>query len=161
MLRRFLLVSGLILASTISFASSAKAVSEPLEFTGEVPTTCTLKAPVNGVLGVNGANTTLNSEIAGGTAASINIDCVNGNLSISAPVKTAGSGTTANADFETLKAKITTKSGTSVNSGAAPGAITAGDTGTATVHMEASDTTAPIQPGTYTFQVVVTATKGM
>lgn len=159
MLRRFLLVSGLILASTIGFASSAKAASEPLEFTGEVPTACTLTNPVAGTLGVNSANTTLSSSIDGGTAARINIDCTGGNLSITAPTKISGSGGTANNDFETLTATIKTVNDTSVSSGAPAVPIAAADKGTATVNMQASDTTA-IRSGTYTFQVVVTATKG-
>lgn len=160
MLRRFLLASGLILASTIGFASSAKAVSEPLEFTGTVPTACTLKNPVDGTLGVDGANTMLSSVMTGGTSAKIDVDCDGGSLSISAPVKTGGTGNTAQSDFESLAAKITTKSSVTVNSGAAGAPITTADTGTATVDMTVEDTTAAIQPGTYIFDVVVTATKG-
>jgi hypothetical protein len=165
MLRRSLLVSALLLAGSFGFAGrgSAQAVNEPVDFTGTVPTSCLLTTPTDGLLGVNGDNTVLSSTIAGGTAATIDIDCDGGDLIVTAPALTnavpavAGGPTTADGDF-TKTARITTlNNNQTVNSGAAAITLSAADNGIATVNMEATAATA-IEPGDYTFTVTVTAT---
>ncbi len=159
MLRRSLFACALMLASVVGFASSAKAVTEAVTLSGEVSATCTLLTPVAGTLSPNNAATMLSSNV-GGTPAKINIDCNGGDLSVSAPSKTGGTGTTTT--FDTLKANITTTNGTKVYSAVADGAITApltaAETGTAEVNMTASVTTGTIAAGTYDFTVNVTAT---
>ncbi len=160
MLRRSLFVSALMLAGVVGFASSATAVTEPVTLSGEVSATCTLLTPVPGTLSPNNAATMLGSNV-GGTPAKIDINCDGGDLSVSAPSKTSGTGATTT--FDTLKANITTKNGTTkVYSAAADGVVTvpltATDTGTAEVNMTASVTTGTIAAGTYEFTINVTAT---
>lgn len=160
MLRRVLFVSTLMLASTIGFANSAKAqtaVSQPVMFRGTVPATCTLgytAATDEGALAVSGDGKTLSSSLNGGTAADININCAGRKITVTAPTKTGGTGTTATTDFEIRTAKVTMGSTVVQNTD------TTGSTavnGAATVDMTVTDNTAVIAPGTYEFTVTVSA----
>ncbi|MGI2905553.1 hypothetical protein [Tolypothrix sp. VBCCA 56010] len=156
MLRRSLFVSALMLASVVGFASSAKAVSEPVNLTGIVPTACTLTDVVAGTLVSSGDNKTLSSTLSGGAAATLKINCTTGTVSLTAPTKTAGTtGTTTNADIETKTAKLTLFDNTSVDSGAPAIAVVSG---AAKVDLVATDTNAALAPGSYTFTTTVTVT---
>jgi hypothetical protein len=158
MLRRSLFVSTVMLAGVVGFASSAKAVTEPVTLSGEVSTTCTLTNAVPGTISPNNAATTLSTNV-GGTPAKIDIACDGGDLSVSAPSQTRGPTTTT---FDTLKANITTTNGTKAYSAAADGPVTVplttAENGTANVNMTASVATGTIPAGIYEFTVNVTAT---
>lgn len=73
MLRRTLLVSGLILASTVGFANSAKAAELVMPFGGEIEGGCTIIKGVDGALIKNGAGDGLTST--GGTAGTFTVNC--------------------------------------------------------------------------------------
>jgi hypothetical protein len=160
MLRNSLLVSALLLTGSFGFAGAAKAVTEPVDFTGTVPTACMLTTPVDGLLGVSGDNKMLSSTIGSGTAAKIDIDCAGGSLTVSAPVKdelASDTGTTVGTSFSSLTAKVTTTDLDTEPSGGSGLPLDAANKGTATVEMTATDDVA-ILPGKYTFTVTVTAT---
>ena len=165
MLRRSLFACALMLAGVVGFASSAKAaptagdVTQPVNFSATVPTSCTLTpgATVDGVLGVNGTNTILSSSIAGGTAAQLTVNCNNGTLKVAAPTLSGTSTGTTTFAATDLKATVTIGAKIADSSGATI-ALTTTDTD-ANVNMEATSAAA-IASGTYDFTVVVTATPG-
>lgn len=157
MLRRSLLVSALMLAGVVGFASSAKAapVNQVLEFTTNVAATCDLNTPVAGTLAVNGAKTAFNTN----TTAKIDINCTAGVLSIGDPIPdgTNPTATTTNMASITTLGTQTAKSTSSVG-GATTVTLGGGDVGTANVSMDASIGTGTLTAGAYKYTVTVTAT---
>ncbi|MBW4480623.1 MAG: hypothetical protein KME54_28220 [Tolypothrix brevis GSE-NOS-MK-07-07A] len=156
MLRRSLFACALMLAGVVGFASSAKAVSEPVTLSGTIPTACIIDSVVPGTLVASGDNKTLSSTLSGGAAATLNINCTTGTVSLTPPTKTGGDpGTTLDGDIETKTAKLTLSDTTSVDSGATAIPVAAG---AATVNLVATDTSAVLIPGAYTFSTTVTVT---
>ena len=156
MIRYLLLTSAFILASTVTFATSANA--QQASASGKVAESCDFTKAVPGELILNSGGTTLTST--GGTPAKVDIDC-NGDakLTISKPVKNSGTTTftklTATAKNTKLGLDVSSESGT-------PGNIFAnsnGDAiGTIEVNMVAENGSQKISPGEYNFTVTLTST---
>ncbi|AFZ02119.1 hypothetical protein [Calothrix sp. PCC 6303] len=68
MLRRSLLVSAVLLASSFGFAGSAKAGTETVNFTGSAGTFCNLGTSTAGTLGLNATNDSFGTLPVGFTA---------------------------------------------------------------------------------------------
>jgi hypothetical protein len=157
-LRRFLLTSALMLVGTVGFASSAKAVDQPVMFKGTVSATCNLTLPTKGNftggLVLNATKDKLSTT--GGMSASVGVDCTDGILKVSQPTLTAYptgfTGTPANT------ATVLTKSGQSVDNTNAGYKLVAGDVGDATVMMDSTLTGSTFPAGNYEYTVTVTAT---
>lgn len=159
MLRRFILVSGLIAASALGFAGSASAESVTAQFGGNISGTCSIGDPVvtdgsevfPGVLTYDDTAKSFSAS----TPVEIDVACDGGNLSVT--VNQSG-GTTSVA---TIEATVTPGSGTPIvatNSTAGSGFIPAA-TNKLSVNMNAAfaltDTPAA---DAYKFDVVLTAT---
>lgn len=158
MLRRSLFISALMLAGVVGFASSAKAATEDTTFTAKIDPACNFITPVGGdstgTLLPNAAKTALSTS----EDAYVGLECSGGDLSIADPVPDGlnPTATTTNA------ARITTLSGQVVHSPASTGALkttvlVAGDSGDATIEMDASVATGTLAAGDYTYTVTVTA----
>lgn len=155
MLRRVLFVSTLMLVGAFGFASSAKADTEVLTFTGTVNPTCNLSAPSIGAAGLNGElslNATGDGFVTPPTGvAMVGINCAGGDLSISIPASDAGNPTAT-----TNTAMITTVGGLEVDNTEAPTELAAADNGDAIVSITATAAGA-LAPGDYSYTVTVTA----
>ncbi len=156
MLRRTLLVSGLILASTLGFANSAKAADATVEFTKTVAGNCAFgPAPTAGTLDFNTANNELGSEFTTGTSGSVTLKCTGAaNVSVAVPVADAANPT-APTGLSESKATIGTKETTS---GGTPIDLTIAEAADATVDVDMKVGTGSFPTGTYKYNVVVTAT---
>jgi hypothetical protein len=158
MLRRSLFVSALMLAGVVSFASSAKAVDQPVNFSATIDAACNLTAPaansLTGTLVPNAAKTALSTT--GGTPAYVGLDCSDGTLSIADPVPDGANPVATT----THTAAITTATNQVVVSPTGTGdktaILAAGDTADAMITMDASGT-AVLTAGSYTYTVLVTA----
>ncbi|MBW4610176.1 MAG: hypothetical protein KME22_23925 [Hassallia sp. WJT32-NPBG1] len=160
MLRRSLFASALMLAGVVGFASSAKAATQSVSFSGQVNTTCTFTAPSSGSFeGTLAPADTTNKKLITSTPARVGIQCPGGNLSIGTPVSSGNNPTST-----TNTTRITTVKSRSVNSGETAITLATDNTenGDAAVIMEAtpSTATATLAPGSYNYTVVVTATPG-
>jgi hypothetical protein len=100
MLRRSLFVSALMLAGVVGFASSAKAGTQTVLFSGQVNTACTFTTPSSGsfegILAVADIN---NTKLITSTPARVGIQCAGGSLSIGTPVS-SGSNPTATTNIK-------------------------------------------------------------
>lgn len=163
MLRRLVLVSGLMVAGAFGFAGSASAqVSENAEFTGTILSACAVAQTTPGTLATTDG-LTLSSSVGSGTPAVMEITCPDGDVTVTAPVEDAavtpnqaGAATTTNA--ATLTAVIGTVTNTADSAGATFTIPTAQTTAvTAEVEMTATSTTPlPVGPYAYTVEVTVT-----
>ena len=158
MLRRSLFVSALMLAGVVGFASSAKAATQTVLFSGQVNTACTFTTPSSGSFeGTLGVADITNKKLITSTPARVGIQCAGGSLSIGTPVS-SGSNPTAT----TNTARITTVKSNSVDSGKNPITLATDENGDAAVIMEATPTATDgtLASGSYNYTVVVTATPG-
>jgi hypothetical protein len=104
MIRRLVLASTLMIAGSISFASSAFAQLSPttasIPYEGTVDGACTFSNIIPGLLKLNTGGTGLGTNgnyYPGGTAGSFDIDCTTAaTLSIADPVQVSGPVTTTN-----------------------------------------------------------------
>ncbi|MFH7030094.1 MAG: hypothetical protein ACHBN1_33230 [Heteroscytonema crispum UTEX LB 1556] len=156
MLRRSLFVSALLLAGAFGFASSAKAVDQPVTFGATIDATCNLTTPATGSLAgsliPNATKTVLSTT--GGTPARIGVDCGTGKIKVSDPVLTSyPAGYT---DTPTNTATITTLSGQTT--GTTDLTLVPGDKGDAVVKMTSSNGDTEFPAGDYEYTVTVTAT---
>ncbi len=158
MIRYLLLGSAFMLASTVTFTTSANA--QQASASGIVAESCDFTKSVPGELILNSGGTILTST--GGTPAKVDIDC-NGDakLTISKPVKNSGTTNFSNSNL-TATAK-NTKLGLDVSSeSGTPGNIFANSDGeaigTIEVNMVADNGSQKISSGEYNFTVTLTAT---
>ncbi|KST63689.1 hypothetical protein [Mastigocoleus testarum] len=164
MLRRLLFASALILVSTTAFTSEAKAqtaTTGTVEFSGVVGGACTFSDPVAGILVPNTTGDALgsdssNPEYSEGSEATIDINCTTGaTLSIAEPVATGdpltGATLSANATSSNLGLDFASDGSGAKNT------IASGEQDTIRVNMSASNG-ANLDPGTYSYEVVITAT---
>jgi hypothetical protein len=156
MLRRTLLVSGLILASSLGFANSAKAADATVEFTKTVAGNCSFGAtPTPGTLDFNVGNNELNSELGLGTNGSVILTCTGGaDVLVAVPVADTGNPAGAPTSFEsklTIGAKNTTSTlGTPIT-------LLPAETSGATIEVDMKVGTGSFPSGNYKYNVVVTA----
>lgn len=166
MLRRILFASALILVSATAFTSEAKAQTAEgtVEFSGTVGGACTFSNPVAGNLVLNSTDDALlgsndsTGNYPGGTAAEIDISCTtDATLSMTAPTATG----------DPLTAATFTATGTSSNLGldfdsegsTTNDAVAAGEQDTINVNMLVDNSGGGTIPsGTYSYEVVITAT---
>jgi hypothetical protein len=165
MLRRSLLVSAVLLASSFGFVGSAKAAEVDVPFTGTVAANCSFGTIVPGTLGLNTAGNALDSKATAtsGASGSVPLDCGGSAATVSvqtpadAPVSplTANPTTTTNVGMIAVASKTTDSAGTPIS-------LTATEATAATiaVDMTASIASGSFAPGNYGYTVKVVATPG-
>jgi len=160
MIRKTLIASTLVLCGTVGFTSAAQAEeSTDVNFTANVPESCTFSDVVDGTLGLL-AGTTLSSAITdGGTAGAAKLTCNNvlATLTADAP---AQQGTVDGYDHSTAVTTVGVIGiGANAVAIAAPGIATPvplpGETDL-TVDMTTTPTTGFIPSGDYDFYVRLT-----
>jgi hypothetical protein len=166
MLRRTLLVSGLILASTLGLANSAKAVDYEVDvpFEGTVASNCSFGTVVPGTLGLNGTGNALDSKATtGGLSGTVPLSC-NGGATVKVMVPVDGTATpnptsTTNKGFITVGTKPQIDSDNTTGVSLAAGDFTSAQT--VTVDMTASVASgSSFVSGTHKYKVKVVATPG-
>ena len=165
MLRRLLFASALLLVSTTAFTSEAQAqtTTGTVEFSGVVGGACTFSNPVPGTLVLNSSDDSFlgsdsnNPDYAGGSAAEIDVNCsADATLSIDSP----------NATGDALPESTLTATATSSNLGldfqsdgtVNNGSIAGGQQDTIQVNMLVDNASNAVDPGTYSYEVTLTAT---
>ncbi len=157
MLHRALLVSGLILASTVGFANSAKAADATVEFTKTVAGNCAFGATSTpGTLDFNTGNNELGSKSGTGTSGSVTLNCT-GAADVSVVAPTADSANPAGAPT-TSESKATIGSKIADSATATVANLTATEATSATVNVDMKVGTGSFPTGTYKYSVTVTAT---
>jgi hypothetical protein len=167
MLRRSLLVSAVLLASSFGFAGSAKAAPSEVDvpFTGTVAGNCSFGTIAQGTLGLNTAGNALDSKavVTGGASGSVPLSCtgaatVSVQIPADAPVLplTTNPTTTTNLGMIAVAGKTTDSAGTPIS-------LTATEATSATiaVDMTASIASGSFAPGNYGYTVKVVATPGI
>ena len=165
MLRRLLFASALLLVSTTAFTSQAQAqtTTGTVEFSGVVGGACTFSNPVPGTLVLNSNDDSFlgsdssNPDYAGGSAAEIDVNCTaDATLSIDPPNATGdalpGSTLSANAKSSNLGLDFLSDGTFTSNS------MTTGQQDTIQVNMLVDNAGNAIDPGTYSYEVTLTAT---
>jgi hypothetical protein len=161
MLRRSLLVSAVLLASSFGFANSAKAQAVPANadvfFTGKVAGDCAIQQTAPGTL-TSTDGFILSSTSTGGAAATISVDCAGGTVSVGTPTAGLAVGSTISpnmaATASTTNTAVVALDGDTdlIIDAAATAAVTG------TVNMTANGGTTKLPAGDYGYKVVVTAT---
>ncbi|MFP4099931.1 hypothetical protein [Coleofasciculus sp.] len=160
MIRKTLIASTLVLCGTVGFTSAAQAQeSTDVNFTANVPESCTFSDVVDGTLGLL-AGTTLSSAVAdGGTAGTAKLTCNNvlATLTADAP---AQNGTVDGYEHDTALTTVGV-TGTGANvvaivAPATPAAVPLPGETELTVDMTTTPTTGFIPSGDYNFYVRLT-----
>jgi len=164
MIRHLLISSAFILASTVTFITSASAEEPSVMAYGSVADFCDFSNPLPGDLVLNSGGTALSS--IGGTPAKVNIDC-NGNAKLTISKPQQKTGLTGKTEFLPLNLTATAKNtalGLDINSESTQGgnifANSEGEAiGTIEVNMTANNGSGnKISPGEYEFTVTLTST---
>jgi hypothetical protein len=160
MLRRSLLVSAILLASSFGFAGSAKAAKDDAYFEGKILATCAIEQTAAGTLASADGKTlssssTVTDGTATGAAATISVECPGGTVEVGTPVpgfvpgSTLTNSTAASSTLNTATVALDGDTDLIVD--------TAVTTVTGRVNMTATSTT-PLPVGDYGYSVLVTVT---
>lgn len=168
MLRRFILVSGLVAASALGFAGSASAAEQDIQFGGTIGAGCSITGASSGTLVRNGAGSGLTSG-GDGTSGQFTVNCSGAStVTVAAPVQNEQNMTATPPVNPTLTPNVsstirmtidgTEQTSTNTGTGIVIPAAQANTDINGTVDMEAAVETGSLAAGEYTYVVTVTAT---